>query len=97
MGDNNLANSQFMDPNVIYPDVAYYAADQNVGIAPRPVTMGMVYGLATGWIPWLGDIKLILAGQTGDIPTMSYVYLFITLALIAAAVIFYDYWPRKNR
>lgn len=97
MGDNNLAYSPYMDPNVIYPDVAYYAADQNVGIAPRPITMGMIYGVATGWIPWFGDLKLILAGQTSDIPTMSYIYLGVTLTSIILALLVYDYWPRKDR
>ncbi|PMP74225.1 MAG: hypothetical protein C0180_04675 [Aciduliprofundum sp.] len=97
MGDNNLANSNYMDPNVIYPNIAYYAADQNVGIAPRPITLGMIYGVAAGWLPWFGDIKLILTGQTSDIPTMSYVYLGITITLILVIFAIYDYWPRKER
>ncbi|MEL9999137.1 MAG: S26 family signal peptidase [Thermoplasmata archaeon] len=97
MGDNNLADSPYMDPNIIYPDIAYYAADQNVGIAPRPVTLSMIYGLATGWIPWFGDIKLILTGETYYIPFMSYVYLGITLAIIVALIVLYDNWPRKKR
>ncbi|MVT13432.1 MAG: S26 family signal peptidase [Euryarchaeota archaeon] len=97
MGDNNLANSGIMDPNIIYPDIAYYAADQNVGIAPRPITLSMIYGIATGWLPWFGDIKLILVGQTNDIPTMSYVYLGITLTIIVLSLFLYDFWPRRDR
>lgn len=97
MGDNNLANSPIVDPNVIFPDTAYYAADQNVGIAPGPVSLNQIVGIAVGWLPWFGIIKLILAGETQYIPSDSYYYLGITLTIIVVAAFLWDYLPSRKK
>lgn len=97
MGDNNLANSPFTNPNVIFPDMAYYASDQNVGIAPGPVSMNQIVGIAQGWLPWFGIIKLVLSGDTEYIPSDSYYYLGITLAIIIAIAFAWDYLPERKK
>ncbi len=97
MGDNNLANSPFTNPNVIFPDMAYYASDQNVGIAPGPVSINQIVGIAQGWLPWFGIIKLVLSGNTEYIPTDSYYYLIITLAIIIAIAFAWDYLPERKK
>ncbi|MGC8663669.1 MAG: hypothetical protein ACP5SF_04155 [Thermoplasmata archaeon] len=97
MGDNNLANSPFSNPNIIFPNIAYYACDQNVGIAPGPISIGQIVGVAQGWLPWFGIIKLVLSGETQYIPTDSYYYLTFTLAIIVAIALIWDYFPEIKK
>ncbi|MDP8012095.1 MAG: hypothetical protein ACP5F1_01400 [Thermoplasmata archaeon] len=97
MGDNNLANSPFSDENVIFPSIAYYACDQNVGIASGPVSFSQIVGVAQGWLPWFGIIKLVLSGDTQYIPTDSYYYLGITLTLIVIIAFLWDYLPERKK
>lgn len=97
MGDNNLANTPYTNPNVIFPDMAYYACDQNVGIASGPVKIGQIVGIAQGWLPWFGIIKLVLTGETQYIPSDSYYYLTITLTIIIAIAFAWDYLPERKK
>jgi len=87
MGDNNLASlplSNFQGYMVCE------AADENVGISSSLVNMHMIEGLAQGWLPWFGDIKLIASGNTQYIPSDSYYYLAISLIILFSIPAIYN-------
>jgi signal peptidase I len=75
MGDNNVvcptANSCVGTP------------DQQGSAAPlvsELVEPGWVIGVARGMIPWFGSVKLLLEGNTADVPSQSWQFLGLTLA-----------------
>ena len=92
VGDHNLAVSQLFNRTFD----AYYAADQNIGIAPGPITEGQIVGVAVGQLPWFGLIKLNILRLEGnwnynsEVPAHSYEYLGLSLFLILV-VIFFPY------
>ncbi len=87
-GDHNLATSASFNSVLD----AYVAADQNLGIAPGPISPSEVVGVAYGEIPWFGLIKLNVMGLFGEWPTSnevpqySYLYLFLSIVGIVAAL-----------
>ncbi|MGC8995623.1 MAG: hypothetical protein ACP5JT_02900 [Thermoplasmata archaeon] len=101
MGDNNLINSYRSNPNVIFPQVAYYAADQNIGISLHPVKLNDIEGKAVGWIPWFGAFRILLSGQSyyiKMIPVETYYYLgfVISLTIIIGYVADYIYYGKEK-
>ncbi|MGC8691917.1 MAG: hypothetical protein ACP5RZ_02740 [Thermoplasmata archaeon] len=100
MGDNNLINSVRANPNIIFPDVVYYAADQNIGISLHPVKLSKIEGKAVGWLPWLGSIRILLSGNRyyiNMIPVETYYYLGFTIALILILGFVADYIYYGNK
>ncbi len=43
------------------------------------VEAGWIIGVARGMIPWFGSVKLLLAGQAGEVPPQSWEFLGLTL------------------
>ncbi len=87
MGDNNLANLPLLN---FQGYIVCEAADENVGISSSLVNMHMIEGIAQGWLPWFGDIKLIVTGNTEYIPSDSYYYLAISLIILFSIPGIYD-------
>ncbi len=85
MGDYNLANSPFNQSG------AYLAADQNVGIDNSLVNISQIVGIAVGYIPIVGVMKLWLTGETQYIPMESNVI----MAIILLAIVVYAFLPSK--
>jgi signal peptidase len=67
MGDNN------------YGHCPLTCADQTGGISEL-VEPGWVIGVARGMIPWFGSLKLLLEGNTADVPSQSWEFLGLTVA-----------------
>jgi signal peptidase I len=67
MGDNN------------YGACPYTCADQTGGIS-QLVEPGWVIGVARGMIPWFGSLKLLLEGNTAEVPSQSWQFLGLTVA-----------------
>lgn len=88
MGDHNLA---LAPPSKFQGYVVYEAADENVGISSSLVTMNMVEGVAHGWLPWFGDIKLIVTGNTKYILSNSILFLIISLIVLFSIPVIYDF------
>lgn len=81
MGDYNLANSPFNENG------AYLAADQNVGIDNSLVNVSQIMGIAVGYIPVVGVLKLWITGQTQYIPMESNEIMAIILLVIVVYAI----------
>ncbi|MGC8584663.1 MAG: hypothetical protein ACP5RZ_00365 [Thermoplasmata archaeon] len=90
MGDNNLGTYVPGTENVLSNATVYFAADQNWGIAPGPVKLYQIVGIAVGWLPWLGVLKLLIYGDTTYIPVQSYYYFGAVLTIIVVIILFYD-------
>jgi len=88
MGDYNLANSPF-----IINGNTYLAADQNVGIDNTLVNVSQIMGVAVGYIPILGVLKLWITGKTTYIPMESN----IVMALVLAAIVIYALIPAPKK
>lgn len=54
--------------------------------APIPISTlvepGWIIGVARGMLPWFGALKLLLEGQTADVPTQSWQYMGLTIAAV---------------
>jgi signal peptidase len=89
-GDYNLGSAPKSEFNSALN--GYVVADQNVGITSGPVKDSQVKGVAFGEIPWFGLIKLNFLRAYGewpyynDVPQNSYLFLWISIAAIIAAV-----------
>ncbi|WP_337860465.1 S26 family signal peptidase [Ferroplasma sp.] len=89
VGDHNLAS---LGINSGYYNTKYnasYASDQNIwGI--KPVSLNQTVGMAWGYIPWFGLIKLNILRVEGEWPmeyythVPEYSYLGLALSIIAA-------------
>jgi len=88
MGDYNLANSPFLISGNYY-----LAADQNVGIDNSLVNVSQIMGVAVGYIPILGVLKLWVTGKTTYIPMESN----IVMAFVIAAIIIYALIPSPKK
>jgi len=95
VGDHNLAtlpkNSAYY--NSTYN--AYFASDQNIwGI--KPVSLNKIVGMAYGYIPWFGLVKLNLLRLEGEwpreyythVPEYSYLGLFLSSIGILTLIFF---------
>lgn len=92
MGDYNLANSPYNESGY------YLAADQNVGIDNSLVNISQVIGIAVGYIPILGVLKLWIEGQTQDIPLESNLIMGAFLIILIGYAIFpTSYFKRKKK
>ena len=74
MGDNNIAASPGGTGEV----------DQTFGISGL-VQPSWVIGVARGMIPWFGSVKLLLEGNSAEVPVQSWEFLGITLVAIVGA------------
>lgn len=76
MGDNNF------DP---------FASNQGNPDQPflsNLVQPGWIVGVARGMLPWFGAFKLLLEGNSGEVPSQSWVYMGLTLVgLVVAAIL----------
>ncbi len=95
MGDNNLI-TYYTNPNYSFGVLGYEVADQNAGICPVLVSLNMIVGKATGYLPWFGDLKLLLTGNTYYVPELSWVYLILTLTAIFAIAFIWDRYSSKK-
>lgn len=80
MGDYNLANSELKYNGF------YIAADQDVGIDNSLVNYTQVYGVAVGYLPVLGVMKLWITGNTQYIPEESNEIMAIIIVLVVALI-----------
>ncbi len=82
MGDYNLANSPFKEGSF------YLGADVNVGIDNSLVNITQVRGIAVGYLPILGTLKLWIDGKTQYIPELSNIVMALVIVVIVAAAFF---------
>jgi signal peptidase I len=72
MGDNNyLAGTS--------PETGL--TDQSAGISAL-VQPGWIVGVARGMVPWFGSVKLLLSGDSSEVPMQSWEFLGLTLSAI---------------
>jgi len=95
MGDNNLI-TYYTNPNYSFGVLGYEVADQNAGISSSLVTLNMIVGKAVGYLPWFGDIKLLLTGNTYYVPVQSWIYLILSLTGIFALAYVWDRYGSKK-
>ncbi|MGC8617409.1 MAG: hypothetical protein ACP5UZ_01520 [Thermoplasmata archaeon] len=81
MGDHNFADSPDSSGNY------YIAADQDVFIDNSLVSANQVVGVAVGYLPVVGVLKLWITGQTTFIPENSNIIMIVILILVAALAI----------
>ncbi|MEM0134870.1 MAG: S26 family signal peptidase [Thermoplasmatales archaeon] len=81
MGDHNFADSAIDSGNYTI------AADQNVGIDNSLVSMNQVVGVAVGYLPIIGVLKLWVTGQTTFIPEDSNAAMIIIIILVIALAV----------
>lgn len=76
MGDNNF-NPQA--PNQGNPDQPFLS---------NLVQPGWIVGVARGMLPWFGAFKLLLEGNSGEVPSQSWAYMGLSLiGILVAAVL----------
>ena len=104
-GDYNLGNA---GQSLYVPSLdAYAAADQDnggylLGFYDPPVNYSQVVGVAYGYIPWLGLLKLQvswtlgLEKQQNPVPSGSYEYLGVVLTAVVA-ITFFPYNRLRRR
>ena len=90
MGDNNLGIYVPGTEGILPNATVYFASDQNNNLAPGPVKLYQIVGIAVGWIPWLGVLKLLIYGDTYYIPIQSYFYFGVLMTIIIIVLLFYD-------
>ncbi len=94
-GDHNLACLPNYAPYYNKTYNAYYASDQAL-FHIKPVKLSDIVGIAYGYIPWYGLIKLNVMRAEGKwpleyadhVPEYSYAGLFISLAAILTLILF---------
>ncbi len=105
VGDHNLACLPDYSPYYNKTYNAYYASDQFL-FHLKPVKLSDIVGIAYGYIPWYGLIKLNIMRAEGKwpveyadhVPEYSYAGLFISLAAILTLLLFpYKKLFNKNR
>jgi hypothetical protein len=74
MGDNNIAPTPGGTGEV----------DQTYGISGL-VQSTWVIGVARGMIPWFGSVKLLLEGNSAEVPIQSWEFLGITIVAVVGA------------
>jgi signal peptidase len=77
MGDNNLVGP---------PGNQTGEPDQTFGISSI-VQPGWIIGVARGMIPWVGSVKLLLEGNSAEVPTQSWE--FLGLSVVALLLVAY--------
>ncbi len=105
-GDYNLGNA---GQSLYVPSLnAYAAADQDsggylLGFYDPPVNYSQVVGVAYGYIPWLGLLKLQVSWSLGiekqqnPVPSGSYEYLGAVLAAVVVLTFFPYHRLRRKR
>ncbi len=88
MGDNNLACAASPCQGEI---------DQGPAAISQIVEPGWVIGVARGMIPWVGSLKLLVEGNAGTVPTQSWQFLGLTVAVLIGAAFAIHYAVRVTR
>jgi signal peptidase len=91
MGDHNFADSPYHIGNYTL------AADQNENIDNSLVSSNQVVGVAVGYIPIVGVMKLWVTGQTTFIPENSNIAMIIIIVVIVALAIVPLPSPKSRR
>jgi signal peptidase len=95
MGDNNFVQN----------GGNYYGIYDQEGLIDiygnivQPVMLSWIVGIAQGYIPWVGSIKLYFDGNANYVPSASWDYLGVVISTFVVIVLTVDYlipWIRKK-
>ena len=91
-GDNNFGGCMVDQPSANSQGQGGGLVDFQ-GNPVQPVRDEWVVGVASSEIPWVGSIKLLTTGAAGSVTMKSWNYLALTILLVLASPIAFEYFP----